>query len=43
MNSGLINKTTLYNIADAIRVKRHSNYLIYPQDMANEITKIDNV
>ena len=43
MNSGLINKTTLYNIADAIRVKRHSDYLIYPQDMANEITKIDNV
>lgn len=43
MNSGLINKTTLYNIADAIRVKRHSDYLIYPRDMANEITKIDNI
>lgn len=43
MNSGLINKTTLYNIADAIRVKRHSDYLMYPRDMANEIAKIDNV
>ena len=43
MNSGLINKTTLYNIADAIRVKRHSDYLIYPRDMANEIAKIDNI
>ena len=43
MNLGLINKTTLYNIADAIRVKRHSDYLIYPRDMANEIAKIDNI
>ena len=43
MNSGLVNKKTISDIANAIRVKRHSDIKMYPKDMANEITKIDNV
>ena len=35
MNSGLVNKKTISDIANAIRAKRHSDLKMYPKDIAN--------